>query len=584
MINSTPPSHSRQNWAFIISVSGVIWVISFLLSLTFVWNWIGDLSPIKLHAEYWVSPLKALFVDVGKQNWTEYWAFVNRNGLRLELTFYFLFALSVATFAAYLIVKRLYVDGGQSSYFHVNGPQLFQFKTALQHALRKAKEEASPLGLKLHPKLQISKRRESGNVLVLGNQGTGKTVFILSLIEQVIKRGERVFIYDEKREFTAQFFDEATTVLIAPWDKRGTAWNIQADAHNAVLAKLIADQLIPDSKDPLWSEGARSIFAGMITILNRTKEQWGWVELANMMLLDESKLRVLLGEYYPRAQRFIVEESKTTQSFFAQLDGSLGWIHTLAEAWPKAFENGFSMKEWVEDPNSNKPIIIVQADKRYKDIGAPVANTLIRLMTSHILSQTNCLSRELWLFIDELANLPKNEALGEWMSLGRSKGCRICGGTQSISQLKEIYSDNGADTLLNMFTIFASMRLGAAGETAPYTAKVFGERVVERRTSSAGPTGNASQNWHGETVPIVRASDLVHLPQPDSKGVVGYILIPGYKAVYKLRWPYPKIPMLSEEHCPADWVNNHKSQSIEKTESTMGRSRLESVKNKRAKS
>ncbi len=212
------------------------------------------------------------------------------------------------------------------------------------------------------------------------------------------------------------------------------------------------------------------------------------------------------------------------------------------------------MRNWVSNPETDKPVIIVQADKRYKDIGAPLANTLIALMTSHIIAHKNSTKRELWLFIDELGNLPKNPALSEWMSLGRSKGCRICGGTQSISQLKHIYGEQKADTLLNMFTMFASMRVGAAGETANYTAKTFGERVVERLTSSPSQGDGKTQNWQRETLPLVSASSLVHLPQPNKKGVVGYLLIPGYKAVYRLRWPYSKLPVISDEHCPAEWL------------------------------
>nr|WP_024592949.1 type IV secretion system DNA-binding domain-containing protein [Pseudoalteromonas sp. TB13] len=143
-------------------------------------------------------------------------------------------------------------------------------------AKREAKQGHKTKGLKLHPKLQISKARESGNILVVGNQGTGKTVFIAPLIGQVIDREERAFIYDEKREFTALFYKEKSTVLLAPWDTRGTAWDIQSDANNASQAQLIAEQLIPESHDPLWSNGARMLFTGMIEILNHTQTRWGW--------------------------------------------------------------------------------------------------------------------------------------------------------------------------------------------------------------------------------------------------------------------------------------------------------------------
>jgi type IV secretory pathway TraG/TraD family ATPase VirD4 len=583
-MSTQPTSYRRQDWATMFTIGGLVWLVAFVGLLVLTWSWLTPWPALGVHTRHWLNGLTGLVLDQSLVPWLGYWqALVNRNwhwALMAHLAIPALIATLLASFTA----RRFYVSGGQDGYRHISGPRLHQGRTALVHAKQSAKLEAGQPGLRLHPKLQISKTRESGNILVVGNQGTGKTVFIAPLIDQVINRGERAFIYDEKREFTALFYKEASSVLLAPWDKRSMAWDIQRDAHNATQAQLIAERLITDSHDPLWSNGARMLFTGMIEILNHTQPRWGWCELANMLSQDEVTLHSQLSAHYPRAARFIVEGSKTTQSFFAQLIGSLGWIYTLSDAWPKAYEGGFCVRDWVSNSKTDKPVIIVQADKRYKDIGAPLANTLIALMTSHILAQTNSAERELWLFIDELGNLPKNPALAEWMSLGRSKGCRICGGTQSISQLKHIYGEQKADTLLNMFTLFASMRVGAAGDTAAFTAKAFGERVVERPTSSAGPQGNTTQNWHRETLPLVSASCLVQLPQPNQHGVVGYLLIPGYKAVYRLRWPYTKLPAVSIEHCPADWLTA-KPTSINKEDgpgnSTEKPSRREQIRQRR---
>ena len=438
------------------------------------------------------------------------------------------------------------------------------------------------IGVKLHPEVAISRTRESGNIFVSGSQGTGKTVFITPLIDQVIKRGERAFIYDQKREFTALFYNSKNSILIAPWDQRSVAWDISTDASNAAQAQLIAENLISDSADPIWSSGSRMIFTGMVEILNQSGRPWGWAELAETLSMNETELSEKLARHYPRASRFIAENSKTTQSFFAQLLGNLGWVYTLADAWPGSHKDGFSISHWVCHEGTDKLIIIVQANTRYKDIGAPLANALIALMTSNILAQTNSSSRELWLFLDELANLPKNNALLEWMSLGRSKGCRIVAGTQSISQVQQIYGDHGADSLLNMFTIFASMRLGTAGETANHVAKAFGEREVERPTSSAGPSGSPVQNWHREILPLVTVSDLVQLPQASKHGTEGYLLIPGWEAVYRLRWPIPQLSPQADEHVAADWLTVAPQKVEDNPDAATEPSRLEQLRQRRS--
>lgn len=576
MNDTLPPSVRRQEWGLIAGMAGTAFLISIGLLFYFTWHLGSDWGHFSEHWPILWDAIKDLILSHSLAGWMYYWQQVVEYGWEHD----FIAHAGLPTLAAFLVAyaagRLCYYPGGRDRLRHISGPRLYWHRIAIQQAkqrLRVERREHPQPGLKLHPDIAIPRIRESGNIFVGGAQGTGKTVFITPLIQQVIERGERAFLYDEKREFTGLFFNPKTCILIAPWDERSQAWNISADASNATRAQLIAERLIPDSDDPLWSNGARMILAGMIEILNHTKRRWGWSELADTLSLDEVTLSDLLTQHYPRASRFIAENSKTTQSFFAQLLGSLGWIYTLADAWPCAYQNGFSMTQWVQQPNTDKPVILVQADKRVKDIGAPLANALIALMTSNILAQTNTTKRELWLFLDELANLPRNDSLMEWMSLGRSKGCRLVAGTQSISQVQQIYTEHGADSLLNMFTLFASMRVGAAGETATYTAKAFGEREVERPTSSAGPQGAPITNWHHETQALVTPSDLVQLPQAGRRGAEGYLLIPGWQAVYRLRWPVPKLPAQAPEHCPAAWLTQtpQPSPSTDKPATTASR-------------
>ncbi|PTP99713.1 type IV secretion system DNA-binding domain-containing protein [Vibrio sp. ZF 223] len=558
MNDQHPPSFRSQPWFVIVLASFMVFFLSLVILLYFSWHIGSSWGHFSQHWPHWKQIVAEYLFHNHFQHGHNYWQWIAEHNFEWHFVVHTGLALAVSLLLAFGGGRCFYFPGGRDRLRHISGPQLYWKRNAIKHAQRQLSRERRDhpqLGLKLHPDITISRVRESGNVFIGGAQGTGKTVVITPLIQQVIERGERAFIYDEKREFTALFYDSKSCLLVAPWDERSQAWNISADASNAPQAQLIAERLIPDSSDPLWSNGSRMILAGMIEVLNHTQKQWGWSELADILSLDEVDLHEKLAKHHPRSARFIAENSKTTQSFFAQLLGSLGWIYTLADAWPRAYQDGFSITEWTAQPSMQKSVIIVQADKRFKDVGAPLANALIALMTSNILSQTNTTTRELWLFLDELANLPRNDSLYEWMCLGRSKGCRIVAGTQSISQLKQIYSENGADSLLNMFTMFISMRVGSAGETASYTAKAFGEREVERPTSSAGPQDHPVLNWHRETLPLITVSDLVHLPQASRRGVEGFLLIPGWLGVYRLLWPIASLPIQALEHCPAAWLS-----------------------------
>lgn len=552
------PSERRQHWSNIITLAGLTFIVSFVSLLTLTWSVSNDWPPLSKHAMLWWDALIDLLLYQDLATWNGYWQQLIAQQLQWRFVLHLSVPALIALVLAFFAGRSQYVMGGRDGYRHISGPRPYWYRDAIQHAKQQRLKEAGRfalLGLYLHVDLAITRAREVGNLFVSGTQGSGKTVFLIPLIEQIILRGERCFVYDEKREFTALFYQPQSSILVAPWDDRSQAWDIQADASSAAQAQLIAEMLILDSDDPLWANGARMIWVGMVETLNHTRNHWGWAELAEILSADEATLRTQLEQHYPRAARFIQEQSKTTQSFFAQLLGSLGWIFTLAEAWPKAYENGFSITKWVNTSDTDKPVIIVQADKRYRDIGAPLCNALIALMSAHIIAQTNSASRELWLFLDELGNLPRNDALFDWMSLGRSKGCRIVAGTQSISQLKDIYGDHGADTLLSMFKMVAAMSAGTLSENAAYAAEAFQTREVERPGSDSNDEGKPAQHWQRETLPLVTASDLVQLPQPNKHGVEGYMKLPGYNAVYRLRWPYPTLTPQADEHCPADWLN-----------------------------
>tara|TARA_Y100001937_G_scaffold89915_1_gene121610 strand:+ start:4460 stop:6271 length:1812 start_codon:yes stop_codon:yes gene_type:complete len=560
-----PASLRRQDWATLCWMAALVGVPTFICLLIWTWSWLMPWPAIGVHSTYWLDALNGLVFDQSLAPWLGYWHALLSRDWHIAFIGHVSTAFALAALLAFWAARRVYVHGGIDGYLHIEGPKLYRFATALRHAkgvyMQEKRKAAKPPkgkpydGLHLHPKLRISRMRELANLLIIGTPSAGKTVVLTPMMSEVIERGERAFIYDEKREFTGLFFKPETTVLLAPWDTRSTQWDIQADANNATLAQLISERMIAETRDPLWSSGARMLFTGMIQILNHTQRRWGWQDLANILSLDETTLREQLTAYYPRAARFIVEGSKTTQSFFAQLIGCLGWLYTLSEAWPTSYKDGFCLRDWVANDNTDKPVLIIQADKRYKDIGAPLCNALIALMTSHTLALNNTPSRELWLFIDELGNLPKNPALLEWMSLGRSKGSRIIAGTQSLAQIKRDFDCEEAKAMLNMFTMFISMRVGSIGEASKEAANVFGERVVERLTSSAGQGDGTTANWHRETLPLVTSSDLVQLPQPNKKGVEGYLMLPAYDAVYRLRWPYPKQRASIQEHSPAPWVD-----------------------------
>jgi len=125
-----------------------------------------------------------------------------------------------------------------------------------------------PNSLWLAPYVQLTPVTESSNILVIGDQGSGKSAVIRGWAEQILARGERSIIHDAKGDVLACTpIDQI--LLVAPHDARGWTWDIGCDVTNAQGAREVADKLVPSGSEleSMWSNGAKAILSGAIEAL-----------------------------------------------------------------------------------------------------------------------------------------------------------------------------------------------------------------------------------------------------------------------------------------------------------------------------
>jgi hypothetical protein len=549
------PGIRYQYWPAMFVVFFMIFLPASYLLMQATWNLFEDelWGDFSIHSTWLLSAVSLVSPFGSADEWQTYWQVLVDNGLHYVLIAHAVIPILVAALVSYFIVKKvLWVEGGRENVIHIKGPKLMFGALAILHAKAMHKldlkaDKRSGLGINVHPEINISTTREQTNYCILGTTGGGKP-----MVDGAIKRGDFALIYDEKGEYTKDFYVEESTVLIAPWDSRGMVWNIARDVTNKQEAYLMAGCMIPISgeKDKVWVKGAQLLFIGMIMSLIKTTSTWGWADLYRLLKTPQDEMLELLKNFYPIASTFIQEESKTTQGFYINLIGELNWIEDLALAWPKPQKNGFSIKQWVQN-ESDKKVVIIQSDARYDAIGAPLCNSIISLMTRFYLALEEGVERRTWLFIDEFANLPVNPSIQKWLELARSRGARSVLCTQSISQLRELYGNNRTDAILNLLSIVISLRMGAGGDDAIYASKMFAERLVER-PSSTEPTAS----WQRSYEPLVESFELTQLKPASWRGVEGFLSIPGWNATYKLRWPLFLRKPIATRHCPADWLKD----------------------------
>lgn len=488
--------------------------------------------------------------------------------------------------------RWLFYKMATDSLLHVRGSVLLEGKSATQALRRffKAEYAFAGKGLKIHPDLAIPKNRENQNMLILGAVGTGKTQYLLPIIQQVVKsKTKKSIIFDFKSDFTEYFLNHSGVALIAPWDKRSLVWDLKADIKTVQDAQLFAEALIPDSKssaDPMWIMGSRSILAGIVISAIATEpETWGWHTLAKLLSADAETLRKHFLQHYPRAVNLVEKGSKTTSSFLQTLQSYCQPIYNFADL----AEDGqlFSIKAWIKDDESVIRHLILQNSTEFVPLAKASVELMLYFATRYLLALPDSSSREIYLFLDEAAHLHFTK-LPELLSTGRSKGIKMCIGVQDLGLLTSRFSENEVNAMASMIGTLVVFRLSALGAAAEKTGSGLGKRVVERRDLNLNSANEASASWHQIEVPVVYPADIANLPQASKSGVVGYLSIAGTEIVAKLRWPLTTIKKqvaateLKSSALPTPLgEQSHSLPSTDKTQRlSMALSELDSVINK----
>jgi hypothetical protein len=558
-ITHVSPSEKYQRWDLIVGFTLLLGIITSLILIYLSWSWFSTWPSFFEQSEILIAITKESLSGTVK-TWYIYLEYLKINNWVDDFIFHlFLPSLFAFYLVSLLMVKALYIDGGRTLERHLHGVTKLKHQAAQKHAKRQLKSECKHgaiHGLFLHPLVQISLQSEVGNIFISGKPGSGKTVIIFYLLQQLLMREVRAFIYDAKGEVTEKFYHFDNTILISPWDKRGVAWNISFDLSSPNAPLNFAKHVIPKTSDAIWSQASRLILVGMINVLQQQKEPWGWIELYKLLTSEDAILRGLLSEHYPQAIRFVEENNRTTQSIMMTLQSDLDWFQCLAKAWPLSYQSEFSIHQWVHDTNA-KPNLIVQGNKQFSAVGGPLCHAMMSLMGDEYLSMENTFP--CYLVLDELANFQKSEALIQWLELARERGGRTIAGTQAISQLTSLYGEHDKNSMLSMFTNLITLKAGAIGETANFMSKALGEHIIGVPQYQSTNGVNKLITYQEKRVPTIYPFDITELSNPDNSGVKGFLSVNGWKATYELSWPYLNLPTIAQKSILADWATNTKS-------------------------
>jgi hypothetical protein len=397
---------------------------------------------------------------------------------------------------------------------------------------------AAVAGVKLG-EVQLSRRRETAHLLLVGLPGGGKTVLINNLLLQILDRGDRAVIHDPKGEFAAWLPQEGT-VLLGPWDARAMLWDIAADISNPESARTFMEALMmagmaDAGQNRFFYDTARDLGAGLVQYYQRVRPgAWGFHDLLHDIAgspLDLVKKAVLGNPALQSAFHGIIGAGKpnvTENSVLATFRNGVAFIQTYALAFP-ADAPKFSVRDFLRGhdaggtPVTHKRLVLnnnAQYGTAAKAIFGGVLSVAAQMAASADMPEISADEPGTWFVLDEFPQMGQaaSASIQTIEEMGRSRGVRVLKAMQDYSQVyQQAGKEKGSAQLrVQQTRLFCKV----APETASEISSMLDKRKVAR-IQNLTLTGSNRKSIQLVDDLAVRPVDLMDLkaPTPDKKGI-----------------------------------------------------------------
>ena len=316
---------------------------------------------------------------------------------------------------------------------------------------------------------------EQSHTLILGSTGAGKTKIIQQIVYQLHKRNQKAIIVDVKGDYIEHFYRaNKGDIILNPLDSRGKNWSVFHETSPLKGFSTIAKSLLPkESKgDPIWIDAARSVFAELANLyVNRNLSM---AEFADKILKTDLKVLNKLLEKTGAAKIINSDIEKTALSVLMVLSTYLRPL--------KLYQNSkdcFSITDWVNDSQRNNFLFISSRADIKEDIN-PLITAQVDIAVNAIRSLTeNSNIPKVWFILDEIPYFEQSiPNLKDGLAMSRSYGGCFVLGSQDMSSLSKIYSENTARSIANNCRTKIYMNI-AGKETAEYCSSSLGEGEME---------------------------------------------------------------------------------------------------------
>lgn len=417
-------------------------------------------------------------------------------------------------------------------------------------------------------------KKDGINGMVLGTPGAGKSVLLLGWLYSMLYRDEiekkghakpnrayNFFLVDIKgelyekvlgiksQEYTAEKYTDFQ--VVQPSNRFSYGWDVFYRIHKPNVSETemikavtdIADAMIVSSGDDAYfTDNAKKILSGVLYFYAKQ----GMEFLPIIQKLMRTNLDELLTEIVEEAEQkhlgIVLDKLK---GFVGKGDNeSVADIETTLKTYLDVFS--FPDIQWLVHDNTYKTSPAALSDgKTNMDLAIEesmltVYQPIFRLITMQVLR--HCESdfhedddRYTCLIFDEAARIGYVKGMDSAMATLRSKHTSLICLFQSISQFKDIYPEQKANTLLNLCELKVFLSGSGDKDTTDYVSSMVGDydstKMSYKRKGVFG--GRSDGNYSQERRAVIEGADMMQLRE---KGEAICFIYGRYCRCKKLRY------------------------------------------------
>lgn len=333
----------------------------------------------------------------------------------------------------------------------------------------------------------IIRGTETQHIMISGAPGTGKSVLISGLLDQIRVRGQRAIIYDISGDFVERYYQPGDTIL-NPMDARSPTWNPWVECTSEFDFERIAESLVPEGDgDRFWTDVARALVGGAMLKMWRDGN-FDLLRLLELMLVADMKDLAEAVKGTEAASLITGDESgsKLAISIRASAAAYVRCLKLLpADGAP------FSIRKFIEEDGNGWLFISSRID--YHAALRPLLSCWLDCAAAALLSMKPDRQRRVFFVLDELPSLQKMPSIPRLLAMGRKYGAAGILGIQSVAQLREVYKKDAAEALAGLCSTHAIFR-APDPDTADWASRMAGERELDQPNESHAYGPNESRD------------------------------------------------------------------------------------------